>query len=140
MAKILIILHFLGFTAGIGFGAAGLIAGLRAARAEPPAAATLRQIQPVYAKGSLIGLTVLWLTGIGIIAAKYGLPILGNVTFDLKLLAAALLTGIMISANLHAARSRKAGTPPNPGKMKHFAIAGQASAITALILAVITFS
>jgi len=140
MAKFLIILHFLGFTAGIGFGAAGLIAGLRAARSEPPVAATLRQLQPVYAKGSVIGLTVLWLTGIGIIAVKYGLPILGNLTFDLKLLAAAVLTGVMISANLYAARSRKAGTPPSPKKMKNFSIAGQVSAITALILAVVTFS
>ncbi len=139
MTQVLVILHFLGFVAGIGLGMANMITGIRAGRTDPAVAPALRQLQPVFSKGAALALALLWLTGVLLIVTGPGAAVLARPLFTMKMLAVLLLTGLTVVALRQAARGKAAGTPPDPQRMKRLGMGMLTAAIAALILAVLAF-
>ncbi len=136
MTELLVVLHFLGFTTGIGLGIANMITGIRAGRTGPTAAPELRQLQPLFIRGAALGLGLLWLTGLGLMASGPGTAILENPLFLLKMLAVLVLSGLTGIVLHHAAGNTPA---PDPKRMRRLGIAMLTAAFAALILAVLTF-
>ncbi len=139
MTSTLLILHFLAFSAGIGGTFANLVitrlAARSDARARPALAAASRQI----GLAATLGLAVLWVTGPALVARLYGswaaLPDL----FRSKMVFVVVLTicAVLINGSVIAARRR--GRPPPPARMIVLGSLALASAVLALVLAVLTF-
>ncbi|MGC6454552.1 MAG: hypothetical protein ACON31_11650 [Candidatus Puniceispirillaceae bacterium] len=139
MEVVLKIIHYFSilFAGGVMVGSAVIqSAYVRAGEAPPP------HIGKAFALLGYIGLasiTLLWVTGIGLSHLIYGgLGI--NGAFHAKLLGAAIVLGISITANLHVHRSMKAKRPPNPALMKRLVQGGRVGLLLAICGAAVAFS
>jgi uncharacterized membrane protein len=140
MPLTLVIIHFLAFSIGIGASVSNLIVGARAARAEPQFRPALGGVSQALGKTATHSLVLLWLSGIAMVYLDWdgwaSLPPL----FWAKIAAVLVLTGCSVLLNMHMLRSKRAGTPPPAPTMAMLGRVGSASALTALVIAVITFS
>jgi len=132
--------HFLSFSIAIGAGVSNLFLGARLAGFPPQAKSALGGFRLLLGKLSTIGLILLWLTGIGMIAATGGIEVFDNTAFLWKLAAVIVLTFFSIIANVMVAQAKKAGAPPDAKRMKQLGFGSQAMAILALILAIVAFA
>lgn len=140
MFELMKLVHFLGLIAGIGGGAANLLAGRVMAGQAPENRAGLAAFRPLLAKTSTYGLVLLWLSGITLLNMTMVVALFENPVFIWKMVAVVVLTLISVTANLTMIRARKSGNPPDAQLMKKLGIWGQVFAILALILAVIAFN
>lgn len=136
---LLIALHFLSFSLGIGGGLANLVIGARAARAEPDQRPALAGAARIVGLIATAGLALLWLTGITLVSAGWGgwatLPVL----FWAKLAAVLVLTVCSVLANAALIAARRTGAPPPSDRMAMLGRVGVTAAVLALLLAVAAF-
>lgn len=140
MQQILLIIHFLSFSAAIGAATANLITGARMATIPSDARPQVGAIRLTIGQVSTFGLILLWLTGIAMVVTSQGSAVFDNPLFVIKMLVVIVLTVISTLLNLTIARARAAGTPPDPARMMRLGKSGLAAAVLALILAILAFS
>ncbi len=140
MTNLLTILHFLGFSAGIGGGLANLIVGRVAATADPSMRPGLGRAARGIAGLATGGLVLLWLTGIALVQVAWGGWAAMPALFWAKLTMVAILTVVSVLVNLNVIRAIRSGTPPPPARMAMLGRLGVGAAVLALILAVVTFA
>jgi hypothetical protein len=140
MTNLLIILHFLGFSAGIGGSLANLIIGRIAAGSDPSARPALGRAARGIGLLATGGLVLLWLTGVTLVQVGWdgwaALPAL----FWAKLAMVVILTAASALMNANVILALRRGTPPPPARMAMLGRLGAGAAVLALILAVVTFS
>ena len=136
--NVFVILHFIGLALGFssGFGnmvVAGLIA--KAAANEKP---ILARVQPALGRLGVIGLVLLWGTGIAIVMTRYGGFAILPRPFVYKLIAAVLLTLTVIYINVLQPRAQRGDAAAMMRIQTLGRLTGPLS-LLAVIFAVITF-
>ncbi|MCP1337949.1 hypothetical protein [Futiania mangrovi] len=140
MTALLSFLHFVGLAAGIGLGFASLLTGMAAARADGEGRVALRRLMPRLANGSLAGLALLWASGTLLVWSGQWQGLLAAPVFQMKLAAVVVLTAVAVRATVYRVGRSRAGTPPDPARMRRYGMAMQGAALAAVLLAVIQFS
>ncbi len=140
MLTLLKIVHFAGLIMGFAGGIANAMAGKRLQGMPPEAMPRVQAFQEALGKLSAIGLLLLWLSGIAIIWGWRGLAVFDDWVFNLKIAAVVVLTGFSLTASVTTARAKKAGTPPDPDRMRKIGMGAMSFGTLALILAVINFT
>ncbi len=138
--EVLKIIHFLSFTVAIGAGIASLISVKALAGLPPDAMPTVGRFRKMLGMLSTMGLAFLWATGLAMIMGFHGTAILADAAFQWKMAAVVVLTLVAAAANFESMRAMMQGRPPNGGLLVRYTIAAQIAGITALVLAVISFS
>jgi hypothetical protein len=136
--QFLVILHFvglaLGFTSGFGnMAVAGLIA-----KAAPQEKAILGRVPPALGRLGVIGLALLWGTGLAIVYTRYGTFAILPRPFIVKLSAVALLTILVAYMQVLQARAQRG----DAAALSRIQVVGRLTgplALIAVIFAVITF-
>jgi len=130
------ILHLFGLMMGAGGGLGGMLLGIQAKRAGGAPTPALIALRKNFALVTLIGVLLLWITGLWMWLDAYGGAVLG-VAFALKILAAALILAFLIAARIATART-PAGGPP-PAWLQRFGPVSGLLSYVAVALAVIAF-
>lgn len=131
------ILHLFGLMLGAGGGLGAMLVAIQARRAEGPPAPALPMLRRNFALASLVGVLLLWATGVWMWVVDYDGAMLGT-AFVLKLIAAALILAILIVARVAMARTAP-GSPP-PALVRRLGPVAALLAYVAVALAVIAFS
>jgi multisubunit Na+/H+ antiporter MnhC subunit len=129
-------LHLFGLMLGAGGGMGSMMVAIQAKRAGGPPAPALLSLRKNFAMAALIGVLLLWVTGLWLWLVDYDGAMLGTV-FALKILAAALILAILIAARIAMART-PAGSPP-PAWLQRVGPLSGLLAYVAVALAVIVF-
>lgn len=103
-------LHILGLMLGAAAGFGAMVVAWQARRAGAPSP-DLAAMRPVFSTMALTGITLLWLSGLGLWMFRYDFVDLGT-AYSLKLLTALVLLGVILAINRINARVAKTGTPP----------------------------
>ena len=141
MLEILKIIHFFGLIMGIGGGMANAMAAKRLVGMPGEAMPTIGAFREALGKLSTLGLILVWLSGIAMIwGYRGGLKVFDDTTFTLKIAAVVVLTVFAIYGNMTVAKAKKAGTPPDAGKMRTVSMGALTFGTLALILAVVNFT
>lgn len=140
MLEILKFIHFVGMAVGIGGGLANLLAGMGLASVPPEARPLVGAFRANLGKLATGGLVLLWLTGLTLIWQSEAASLWTNPTFQLKLVAVIILSGLSVIANLAAIRAKRTGTPPDAQRMKKLGVASQLAVWVAVLFAVVTFN
>ena len=140
MLAALKLVHFIGVILGFVGGIANAMAEKRLGGVPPEAMPTIAAFREALAKLSTIGLVLLWLSGIALIWGWYGWAVFESPLFSLKIAAVVVLSGFSLAANLTVLQARRAGTPPDPDRMRRIGMGAMTAGTVALILAVIRFS
>ena len=129
-------LHLIGLMlgAGAGFGAMAVARQARRAGGLSPDLAALR---PQFARLALAGITLLWVSGLGLWIFRYDLVDLGP-AWSLKLVVALVLLGIALALHHLNGRAQKAGTLP-PAWLPRLGMATPVLTLVATALAVWIF-
>ena len=131
-------LHFLGLMLGAGAGLGSMVVSRQIRRLIGAPTPQLAALRPIFAHMALIGVALLWLSGLWLYMGKYGGVPLGP-AFHAKLTVAALLLAVAISITVIGRRARGRGLPPPPW----LPILGMATAVLTLLavaLAVYVFN
>src|SRR5687767_5221851 len=88
----LVVVHFLGLAMGLGSGFAQMIMAGLMAKASVQDKAVLARFPPAMGRVGVIGLVLLWVSGLSIIQTRYGSFSILPRTFIYKLTAVVLLT------------------------------------------------
>ncbi len=139
MHEALKMLHFLGIIMGVGAGMAGLAVAQIMAGAPPEAMAKVGKLRQTLVAISTTGLILLWLSGLTLAFAYYGMGIFADPWFSTKLLGVLVLTAISLVANLSLLQGRRNGTPPPAARMKALTLWSVVFGLFCVALAVITF-
>ena len=132
---ILKFLHFLGLMLGAaaGFGSMAVMMQARRNGGAP----ALMALRPVFGRFGLAGISLLWLSGLGLWLMRYGLANLGA-AFAMKLVTAAILFGMILVMSQATAQMRREGTPP-PAWLPRLGMATSPLTFLAVLLAVWVF-
>ncbi len=103
-------LHILGLMLGAAAGFGAMVVARQARRAGAPSL-DLAALRSVFSTMALTGITLLWLSGLGLWMFRYDFVDLGA-AYSLKLLTALVLLGVILAINRINARVAKTGTPP----------------------------
>lgn len=141
MNTILLILHLVGFGAGVASSAGNNLAMMLAGKSPPAEAAGLRRFPPVMLRIGDAGLVLLWITGITMLWTKYGgvdgfaaLPW----SFWAKIVCVILLTGLV--GMIHATLGRmKRGEMAVAARMPVYGRIGAVLLLLIVIFAVMAF-
>jgi len=134
MIAILKFLHL--FSLMLGGTAAGgsTILGELTQRSGAPPPPTVATAMGMFVKIGLVGLALLWLTGLPLAHQIYGGLTLGSM-FTVKLVLATLALALSIAMNVHALQSKKKGTPPDAKLMRTL---GRLTGLTVVIIIALT--
>ena len=139
MNDILLILHFVGLALGFAGGISSALSMHFAAAATPDGAAALRQIPPLAAKISMIGLVLLWVTGAIMVWTKWdgigSLPAM----FWVKFIFVLALTAFAALTEATYAQLKRTGDVSLRGRLQKLGPLSGLSALLALIFAVFAF-
>ena len=136
--QFLVVVHFIGLSLGMSVGFANMVMAGLIAKAPPPEKGVLGRFPPAMAKLGLVGLTLLWGSGIAIVLTRYGSFAILPRTFIVKLAAVVLLTVTVLYIQVLQRRVDKGDT----AAMATIQTLGRATgpmALVAIIFAVITF-
>lgn len=103
-------LHILGLMLGAAAGFGAMVVARQARRANGPSP-ELAALRPVFTTLALSGITLLWLSGLGLWLFRYDFTDLGA-AYSLKLVTALVLLGVILAINRVNARAARTGTPP----------------------------
>jgi uncharacterized membrane protein len=141
MNTILLILHFLGFGAGIAASIGNNLVMMLAAKAPPAEAAGLRRFPMAMLPVGDIGLALLWVTGIVMLWTKYGgvdgfgaLPW----SFWAKIICVVLLTALVGMMHMSVGRIKR-GDMAVAARMPIYGRIGAVLLLLILIFAVMSF-
>lgn len=136
--QVLVALHFLGLAMGLSTGFANMVMAGLINRAAPQDKAVLGRFPPAMARIGVIGLTLLWVTGISIVMTRYGSFAILPRSFVIKLAAVVLLTLAVAYIHVLMPRAQK-GDAAAMARMQTIGKMTGPLAIIAIIFAVITF-
>ena len=132
------IVHFLGLALGMSSGFANMVMAGLIRKAAPQEKAVLARFPPAMSKLGIVGLAMLWGSGLAIVWTRYGtFEVLPRI-FLVKLAAVVLLTAIVIYIHFLQQRVQKGDT----SAMARIQLMGKLTgplAVIAVIFAVITF-
>ncbi|MCT7373606.1 hypothetical protein [Chelativorans salis] len=131
------ILHLFGLMLGAGGGLGSMMVGIQAKRAGGPPPPALLALRKNFALAALIGVLLLWATGLWMWLVDYGGAWLGT-AFAVKIAAAVLILAILVAARIAMARTAP-GSPPPAFIQRLGPVSGLLSYI-AVALAVIVFT
>ena len=135
---VLVILHFLGLALGMSSGFANMVMAGLIAKAPPEEKRVLARFPPAMGRLGLIGLTLLWGSGLAIVWTRYGGFSILPRPFIYKLTAVVLLTICVISIHLLQRRAQ-GGDASAMAKIQLFGRLTGPLALLAIVFAVITF-
>jgi hypothetical protein len=136
--QFLVIVHFIGLSLGMSVGFANMVMAGLIARAAPQEKAVLARFPPAMGRVGLVGLALLWASGITIVLTRYGTFAILPRTFIVKLTAVVLLTIAVLSIQVLQRRADNGDS----AAMARIQTLGRLSgplALIAIIFAVITF-
>ena len=90
--NILLIVHFLGLAMGLSTGFANMVMAGVVAKAAPNEKAVLARFPPAMSRVGVIGLALLWASGIALVQTRYGTMAELPGTFHAKLTAVVVVT------------------------------------------------
>jgi hypothetical protein len=134
----LMVLHFLGLAMGLSTGFANMVMAGLVANAAPNEKPILGRFPPAMAKIGVIGLALLWGSGIAIVMTRYGSFAILPRPFIVKIGAVVLLTLGVAYIHMLMPRAQKG----DAAAMARIQLVGRLTAplaIIAIIFAVITF-
>lgn len=102
-------LHMFGLMLGAAAGFGAMVVARQVRRGGPTP--ELAAIRPAFSTMALTGITLLWLSGLGLWLFRYDLADLGA-AYSLKLVTALVLFGVILAINRVNARAAQNGTPP----------------------------
>lgn len=141
MYDILLTLHFLSLGAGIGISLTMFVLGLQAGKIPPAEFGPMMgRIGLAMKNVSIAGVTLLVLSGIGLVLVERGMVAAGGGWFHAKMVFVAGVVIAFTVVQVNQARARRGENPPAAGRRAM--IAGRvalASAVAATILAVLAF-
>jgi uncharacterized membrane protein len=137
MNEILLILHFLGFGAGMA-ASVGNFTIMMLIQASPGDAPVLSKVPPRLARVGQVGLGVLWITGVIMVWSIWGGP--GNLdwAFWVKFVCVVLLTGVAIYLDL-TIRKVRAGDTAAAAQLPLFGRVAAGLLLLIVVFAVIAF-
>lgn len=134
----LVIVHFVGLAMGLGSGFAQMVMAGLMAKAAPADRAVLARFPPAMGRVGVIGLVLLWLTGLSILWTRYGTFSILPTTFIYKLVAVLMLTLCVIAIQVLQPRAQQ-GDAAALARMQRLGRMTGPLALIAIIFAVITF-
>ena len=136
--QFLVIVHFLGLSLGMSVGFANMVMAGLIARAAPQEKGVLGRFPPAMGRVGLIGLVLLWGSGIAIVLTRYGSFAILPRTFIVKLAAVVVLTVTVLYIQVLQRRVDK-GDVAAMATIQTLGRATGPMALVAIIFAVITF-
>ncbi len=141
MYNILLMIHFLSLGAGIGISLTMFVLGLQAGKIPPEEFRPMMgRIGMAMKNVAIAGVTLLVLSGIGLVLVEPAMATVGGGWFHAKLVFVAGVVIAFTIVQVNQARARRGENPPVAGRRAM--IAGRvalACAVTATILAVMAF-
>jgi hypothetical protein len=135
---LLVILHFLGLALGMSSGFANMVMAGLIVKASPEEKRVLARFPPAMGRLGLVGLALLWGSGLAIVRTRYGGFSILPQSFIYKLIAVVLLTICVLSIHVLQRRAQ-AGDASAIAKIQIFGKLTGPFALLAIIFAVITF-
>ena len=137
----LLILHFFGLAMGLSVSFSNMVMMSLITKASGPDKAVLSRFPPAMSRVGDIGLTLLWLSGLGMLFGRYGgldgLAAFGW-TLHVKLTAVVLLTALV--GYMHSLmRKAREGDAAAAAMLPKVGRAAFLLAVTAVVFAVVTF-
>ncbi len=117
----------------------GMGTGILMSRAEGPPTAQIASVLKLFKTFGMVSIALLWLTGLMLAWIDYGTLALG-LAFYVKLVAATVLTALVIGSASIAARARGAGVPPDAALMEKLGKTSALMSLVAVVFAVIAFN
>lgn len=136
--QVLVSLHFLGLAMGLSTVFANMVMAGLIAKAAPPERAVLGRFAPAMSKVGVIGVSLLWVTGISIVMTRYGGFAILPRPFIIKFASVVLLTLAVVYMQILMPKAQKS----DAAAMARIQLLGKLTpplAIIAIIFAVITF-
>ena len=137
MNEILLILHFLGFGAGMA-SSVGNFTIMQLIQSSPGDAPVLTKVPPLLARIGQVGLGVLWITGIIMVWSVWGGPENLDWAFWVKFACVVLLTGVAVYLDLTVKKVR-AGNVAAAAQLPLFGRIAAGLLLLIVIFAVIAF-
>ena len=134
---IVLFLHFLGLMIGSAGGMASGIIMRRTLTMTPEEARPVRSLGPLLSKVALVGVAVLWVTGVIMVATTWGVGSLPSM-FWVKMVFVVLLTGFAIFIEM-TYREIRAGNIGAAARLPKIGPLSGLSALLAVFFAVLTF-
>jgi hypothetical protein len=134
----LVIVHFIGLALGFSSGFGNMVVAGLIAKAAPQEKAVLGRVPPALGRLGVVGIVLLWVSGIAIIMLRYGGFAILPRPFIYKLTAVVLLTLTVIYINVLQPRAQRG----DAAAMARIQTLGRLSgplSLLAVIFAVITF-
>lgn len=134
----LVIIHFIGLALGFSSGFGNMVVGGLIAKAAPPDKAVLARVPPALGRLGVMGLVLLWASGLAIVMMRYGGFAILPRPFVYKLIAVVLLTLTVAYINVLQPRALSG----DAAAMARIQTLGRLSgplSLLAVIFAVITF-
>lgn len=136
--SVLVMLHFLGLAMGLSTGFANMVMAGLIAKAAPAEKAVLSRFPPAMSKIGVIGLSLLWITGLLIVYTRYGTFSILPRPFIIKIAAVVLLTIAVAYVHVLMPRAQR-GDAAAAARIQTIGKMTGPLAIIAIIFAVITF-
>jgi uncharacterized membrane protein len=136
--NVLVITHFIGLSLGMSVGFANMVMAGLIAKAPSQEQQVLQRFPPAMGKLGVIGLVLLWGSGLAIVFTRYGSFEILPRTFVIKLIAVVLMTIIIAYIHVLQRRVEKGDT----ASLARIQVLGRITgplALIAIIFAVITF-
>lgn len=134
----LLVVHFLGLAIGLSTGFANMVMAGLIAKAAPDEQKVLARFPPAMSRLGVIGLTLLWASGLAIVFTRYGGFAILPRPFVVKLAAVVLLTVAVIYIQVLLPRAAR-GDAAALARIQTLAKLTGPLALIAIIFAVITF-
>ncbi len=136
--QFLVVVHFIGLSLGMSVGFANMVMAGLIAKAAPQEKGVLGRFPPAMSRLGLIGLGLLWASGISIVLTRYGTFAILPRTFIVKLTAVVLLTIVILYIQV-LQRRVDAGDLSAMARIQTLGRLSGPLALIAIIFAVITF-
>jgi hypothetical protein len=136
--QFLMVVHFLGLAMGLSTGFANMVMAGLISKAAPNDKAVLSRFPPAMSRIGVIGLAMLWGSGLAIVFTRYGTFSILPRPFIVKLAAVVLLTLTVAYINVLMPRAQR-GDAAAQARIKTLGMLTGPLAIVAIIFAVITF-
>jgi uncharacterized membrane protein len=136
--QFLMVVHFLGLAMGLSTGFANMVMAGLIAKAAPNEKAVLARFPPAMSRIGVVGLVLLWGSGLSIVFTRYGTFAILPRPFVVKLTAVVLLTLVVIYINVLMPRAQR-GDAAAQARIQTLGKLTGPLAIIAIIFAVITF-
>lgn len=132
------IVHFLGLAMGFATSFANMMMGILIGRSAPEERPVLKRFLPMMGKLGMIGLALLWLSGVILLYRRYGGLEFAGVELYVKLAATVLLT-IVVAAIHISERAASLGNTRASGRIPTMGKVAMLCALVALVFAVLAF-